>query len=97
MGTHPVFLYPAETLLSEINTLEGRGNPGIEELFKRNLRHSEANVRKEAAREIAAVMGRKAEDLLVPLLKDENGDVRKRVIPSLAAIGCAHPDAVVFL
>jgi HEAT repeat protein len=86
------FLRNALTLLSA----KGGGDPEIEELFKRNLRHSEANVRKEAARGIAAVMGKKAEDLLVPLLKDENGDVRKRVISSLAAIGCAHPETVSF-
>jgi len=86
------FLRNALTLLST----QGGGDIELEELFKRSLRHSEANVRKEAVRGIAAVMGRKAEDLLIPLLRDENGDVRKRVISSLAALGCVHPEAIVF-
>jgi HEAT repeat protein len=87
------FLRNALTLLSA----HGRGNLEIEELFKRSLRHSEANVRKEAVRGIAAIIGEEAGDLLVPLLKDENGDVRKRVISSLAAIGCVNPEAIGFI
>lgn len=70
--------------------------PEIEELFKRNLGHPEPNVRKEAVRGLAAIMGERAGELLVPMLKDEDGDVRKRVISSLTLIGCAAPEAVSF-
>lgn len=86
------FLRNAVTLLSSQSTED----PGIEELFKRTLHHPEANVRKEAARGITTVMGERAGNLLVPLLRDENEDVRKRAISSLAAIGCVLPEAVSF-
>jgi HEAT repeat protein len=41
-------------------------------------------------------MGKKAEDLLIPLLKDESGDVRKRVVSSLASLGSVRPEAIGF-
>ena len=77
-------------------SIEAARSPETEELFKRNLGHPEANVRKEAVRGIVSIMGEKAGDLLVPLLKDENADVRKRTISSLAAIGCVAPEAISF-
>jgi HEAT repeat protein len=86
------YLRNALTLLS----IEGADSPEIEEVFKNNLGHSEPNVRKEAVRGLAIIMGEKAGEFLIPLLKDENGDVRRRVISSLAAIGCASPEAMDF-
>ncbi len=86
------YLRNALTLLA----IEGAGSPEIEELFSRNLQHPEPNVRKEAARGIPAIMGEKAGDLLVPLLKDENEDVRKRALSSLAAIRCVNTEAISF-
>lgn len=86
------YLRNALTLLS----VEGADSPEIEEVFKNNLGHSEPNVRKEAVRGLAIIMGEKAEELLIPMLKDENADVRRRVISSLAAIGCVSPEAIEF-
>jgi HEAT repeat protein len=86
------YLRNALTLLS----IEGARSPEIEEVFKRNLRHPEPNVRKEAVRGLPTIMGEKAGELLVPLLKDENADVTRRVISSLTAIGCVAPEAVSF-
>jgi HEAT repeat protein len=86
------YLRNALTLLS----IEGADSPEIEEVFKNNLGHPEPNVRKEAVRGLAVIMGEKAEELLIPMLKDENADVRRRVISSLAAIGCASTEATDF-
>ncbi len=83
------YLRNALTLLA----VSGVVSPEIAEVFRSNLHHAEPNVRKEAVRGFA-VLGEKAGELLVPLLKDENEDVRKRVISSLAAIGYVNAEVI---
>jgi HEAT repeat protein len=86
------FLRNALTLLAA----QAAGDSRLEELFTQGIHHPEPNVRKEAVRGIAMAMGGKAEALLIPLLKDENVDVRKRAVSSLASLGSVRPEAIGF-
>jgi len=70
--------YPRNALI--ILSKVGAGEPEIEDIFKRYLNHSEPGIRAVAIQGIANILREKSEGLLIPLLKDENADVRKRVV-----------------
>ncbi len=86
------YLRNALLLLSNFDAV----GPEIEDIFKRNLHHPEPNVRKEAVQGIANILGEESQGLLIPLLKDEDADVRKRVISSLGTTRCTSTEFLSF-
>lgn len=74
----------------------GVGDPEVEEIFKRYLYHSEPSVRTVAIQGITNILGEKGEGLILPLLKDENADVRKRAAFSLGSMRSTNPGLLSF-
>lgn len=81
------FLRNALIVLAKIRT----GSPEVEALFRDSLRHQEPNVRKEAVQGVPLLLKEDGEKLLVPLLSDPDGEVRKRAAIALAISGSANP------
>ncbi len=77
--------YYERNALSMLSAL-GIAGPDAERVFTSGLKSPEPAVRKEAVVGMPAVFGEKGAQLLVPLLKDADADVRKRAVSSLAAI-----------
>ncbi len=77
--------YYERNALSTLLTL-GIAGPDAERVFTSGLKSPESAVRKEAVVGIPVVFGERGAQLLVPLLKDADADVRKRVVSSLAAV-----------
>lgn len=64
----------------------GVTGPEAENIFASGLKSPEPAVRKEAVPGIPPVFGEKGAQLLIPLVKDADHDVRKKAVAALAAI-----------
>jgi HEAT repeat protein len=80
------FLRNALIVLAKV----GVHTPEVEALFRHALNHPELNVRKEAFLGVPLFLKEDGEKLLVPLLADPDGEVRKRAATGLAASGCKN-------
>ncbi len=67
----------------------GVRNPEVVALFRNSLGHQELNVRNEAIQGVPLFLKEDGEKLLIPLLSDPDGEVRKRAAIALAAAGLA--------
>jgi len=73
-------------LLAQLNV----GGPKIEDLFRRSLKHPEANVRKEALPGIARLLRQEAAIPVANALNDSDHEVRKRAAACLGLTGIAN-------
>jgi hypothetical protein len=80
------FLRNALIVLAKV----GISNQEVEALFRNSLGHEELNVRREAIQGVPLFLKEDGQKLLVPLLSDPDGEVRKRAAIALAASGCAN-------
>ena len=72
----------------------------VEEVFTQALKHPEPNVRKEAVVGLPPILKKDGERLLLPILSDVDGEIRKRAAVALAGLGCEAPallDSVIAL
>ena len=75
----------------------GIRGPEVEALFRNSLRHQEPNIRKEAIQGVPLFLKEDGEQLLLPLLSDPDGEVRKRAAIALVALGPANTKLVDYL
>jgi len=75
----------------------GISNPEVEALFRNSLRHQEPNVRKEAVQGVPLFLKEEGEKLLIPLISDQDGEVRKRAAIALAVLGSANTKLLDYL
>jgi HEAT repeat protein len=87
------FLRNALMVLAKV----GIRDPEVEALFRNSLRHQEPNIRKEAIQGVPLFLKKDGEQLLVPLLSDPDGEVRKRAAIALGALGSVNTNLVDYL
>ena len=70
----------------------GQGSADLEDSFKKYLNHKEPRVRVEAVAGIVNITGISAEGLLINMLKDEDPNVRRKVVWALGKINSVKPE-----
>lgn len=80
-------------LLAQLNA----GGPKVENLFRRSLKHPEANIRKEALPGIARLLRQEAAALVADALDDKDQEVKKRAAACLGLTGVADQQGYVHL
>jgi len=87
------FLRNALMVLAKV----GIRSPEVEELFRNSLHHQEPNIRKEAIQGVPLFLKENGEKLLVPLISDPDGEVRKRAAIALVGLGSENTKLLDYL